>query len=52
MESPANHKEEIERGMKLAAGKPDIMPDQASEQISPIYEDIQRTLRVSLAPFS
>ena len=48
MESPVNHKEEIERGMQLAAGKPDIMPDQAGEQISPIYEDIQRTLRVPL----
>jgi hypothetical protein len=48
MESRTNHKEEIERGMQLAASKPDVMPDQASEQISPIYEDIQRTLRVPL----
>lgn len=37
---------EIERGMKLAAERPEIMPDQASERIRPIYEEIQRTLRV------
>lgn len=48
MESRTKQKEEIERGMPLAASKPDVMPDQASKQISPLYEDIQRTLRVPL----
>jgi hypothetical protein len=48
MENSRNIKEEVERGMQLAADKPDIMPDQASEEISPVYEDIQRTLRVPL----
>lgn len=48
MESRSSQKVEIERGMQLAASKPDIMPDQASEQIRPLYEDIQRTLRVPL----
>lgn len=48
MESRSSLKEEIERGMQLAASKPDIMPDQASKQISHLYEDIQRTLRVPL----
>ena len=38
----------IERGMQLAATLPDIMPDQASEQIKPIYEDIKSTLRVPI----
>lgn len=37
---------EIERGMRLAADLPEVMPDQADERIRPIYEDIQRTLRV------
>jgi hypothetical protein len=48
MRNSRNIQEEVERGMQLAADKPDIMPDQASEQIRPIYEDIQRTLRVPL----
>jgi hypothetical protein len=43
-----NQHKEIEEGMQLAANKPDIMPDRANEQIRPIYEDIQRTLRVPL----
>ena len=34
--------------MRLAADLPDIMPDQADERIKPIYEDIQRTLRVPI----
>lgn len=38
----------IQRGMQLAATLPDIMPDQASEQIKPIYEDIRQTLRVPI----
>jgi hypothetical protein len=46
MEISRNIKEEVERGMRLAADKPDIMPGQASEQIRPIYDDIQRSLRV------
>ncbi len=48
MEGQMNQEEEIKRGMELAAGKPDIMPDQAGEQISPVFEDIQQTLRVPL----
>ena len=36
----------VEQGMQLAAKLPDIMPDDASEQIKPIYKDIQHTLRV------
>lgn len=46
MKNNTDQKEEIERGMEVAADKPEIMPDQASEQIRPVYEDIQRTLRV------
>lgn len=38
----------IQKGMQLTASLPDIMPDQASTQIKPIYEDIQHTLRVPL----
>lgn len=41
-------KNEIEKGMRLAADLPDIMPDQADKQIKPVYEDIQRTLRVPI----
>lgn len=36
----------VERGMRLAAQRPEVMPDQADERIRPVYEDIQRTLRV------
>jgi hypothetical protein len=42
----ADQQREIEPGMKLAADRPEIMPDQADERIRPIYEDVQRTLRV------
>lgn len=38
----------IERGMKLAADLPDIMPQQADDRLKPIYEDIQRSLRVPI----
>jgi hypothetical protein len=48
MENSSNIQEKVEEGMKLAARLPDIMPDQASEEISPVYEDIQRTLRIPL----
>jgi hypothetical protein len=48
MKNSMNQHKEIERGMQLAANKPDVMPDQANEQIRPIYEDIQRSLRVPL----
>lgn len=43
-----NRRNDIERGMQLAASLPDIMPDQASERIYPIYEDIKDTLRVPI----
>lgn len=36
----------IARGMELAAQRPEVMPDDANERIRPIYDDIQRTLRV------
>lgn len=36
----------IGRGMKLAAERPEVMPDQAGERIRQVYEDVQRTLRV------
>lgn len=32
--------------MQRAAELPDIMPDQADERMAPVYEDIQRSLRV------
>lgn len=38
----------VERGMQLAAQLPDIMPQQADEQLKPIYEDIQQSLRVPI----
>lgn len=38
--------DQVERGMALAAQRPEVMPDQADERIRPVYEDIQRTLRV------
>jgi hypothetical protein len=38
--------DQVERGMVLAAQRPEVMPDQADERIRPVYEDIQRTLRV------
>lgn len=40
------HERQITRGMHLAATLPEVMPDQADLRIAPIYEDIQRTLRV------
>jgi hypothetical protein len=43
-----NTNQEIKQGMQLAASLPDIMPDQASEQMRPIFDDIQQTLRVPL----
>jgi hypothetical protein len=36
----------VARGMELAARRPEVMPDQADERIRPVYEEIQRTLRV------
>ncbi|MCW8193637.1 hypothetical protein F6455_02405 [Proteobacteria bacterium 005FR1] len=36
----------ISRGMERVASLPDIMPQDASERVKPIYQDIQRTLRV------
>lgn len=38
--------DQVARGMALAAQRPEVMPDQADERIRPVYEDIQRTLRV------
>lgn len=48
MDNNRDSKNEIKRGMQLAATLPDIMPDQADEKIRPVYEDIQRTLRVPI----
>ncbi|GAB3538041.1 hypothetical protein GCM10027443_32150 [Pontibacter brevis] len=48
MENNREDKNEIERGMRLAAELPDIMPDEADEQIKPVYKDIQQTLRVPI----
>ena len=48
MNHPGNQNQEIKQGMQLTADQPDIMPDQAGEQIRPIYEDIQRSLRVPI----
>ena len=48
MNNQGNQNEEIKQGMQLTADQPDIMPDQASKQIRPIYEDIQRSLRVPI----
>jgi hypothetical protein len=38
----------IERGMQLAAQLPNIMPQQADSRIEPIYQDIQKSLRVPI----
>lgn len=38
----------IEKGLQLAAKLPDIMPEQASAQIKPLFEEIKHTLRVPL----
>ncbi|MDQ3308657.1 MAG: halocarboxylic acid dehydrogenase DehI family protein [Gemmatimonadota bacterium] len=40
--------EEIRRGMELAAHLPDIMPDQASQQVGKVYDEVQETLRVPI----
>lgn len=48
MENNRNRNEEINSGMQLAASLPDIMPDQADEQIKPVYADIKNTLRVPI----
>lgn len=48
MENNIDEKNQINRGMQLAAALPDIMPDQTDEKTKPIYEDIQRTLRVPI----
>lgn len=42
-------RDQIERGMALAAELRDIMPGQAGARIKPIHEDIQHTLRASLS---
>lgn len=43
-----SEQELIRRGMKLAARLPDVMPDQASERVSRVYDEIQETLRVPI----
>ncbi|MFC0677959.1 halocarboxylic acid dehydrogenase DehI family protein [Lysobacter korlensis] len=40
--------ESITRGVRLAAERPEVMMDEASERIRSVYEDIQRTLRVPI----
>ena len=42
-------RDQIERGMALAAELPDIMPGQAGARIKLIHEDIQHTLRAPLS---
>lgn len=42
---------DLERGMDLIPKLSEIMPDQADERIRPIYEEIQRTLRVPFVNF-
>jgi hypothetical protein len=44
-------KQDLERGMELIPQIPEIMPDEADERIRPIYEDVQRTLRVPFVNF-
>jgi hypothetical protein len=39
---------DVERGLRLAAELPDIMPDDADARIRSIYEEIQQTLRVPI----
>lgn len=46
-----DRQEDLRRGMRLIPELPEIMPDDASDRISPIYEDIQRTLRVPFVNF-
>lgn len=41
----------LESGMKLIAGLPEIMPEQAGGRVRLIYEDIQATLRVPFVNF-
>lgn len=36
----------VQNGMELAARIPDIMPDEADDQIKPVYDEIQSSLRV------
>lgn len=48
MEGRRDRTKDIERGMKIIANLPDIMPDQADERIKPVYESIQQTLRVPI----
>lgn len=43
-----NQNKDIKKGMQLAADKPDLMPDEISERLRPVYEDIQQSLRVPL----
>lgn len=38
----------VARGLQLADTLPDIMPDQATERLQAVYEDIQHTLRVPI----
>lgn len=39
---------DVQRGMSLAASLPDIMPDQVSDRLMPVYQDIQDSLRVPI----
>lgn len=38
----------VEQGMQLTATLPDIMPDEAGDDVKPTYEEIRRTLRVPI----
>ncbi len=48
---PRDRMADVRRGMQLIPQLPEIMPDEADERIQPIYEDIQRTLRVPFVNF-
>lgn len=43
---PAGLADQVQRGMRLAADLPEVMPDDAGPRLKPVYQDIQQTLRV------
>jgi hypothetical protein len=47
----ADREKDLLRGMELIPKLREIMPEEADERIRPLYEDIQRTLRVPFVNF-
>jgi hypothetical protein len=47
----SNRKGDLERGMQLIPKLSEVMPNQGDERIKPVYESIQRTLRVPFVNF-